>query len=136
MLYFCTFITWLKSKTNLHVWQIEATIVAFVLLSAAYISNKGMIELLGVGAVFFSWMHASVANSLQDAQLARLERLEEVEVSCYQWLARYFYIKEILWCLYFFYLGAWSALAGVFIFLLYQSWRKVWWKYSNTITTT
>lgn len=122
---------WLRKITGFDIWQIEAIIVAFLLLLTAYISGKGWIELLGVGAVFFSWMHASVANSLHDAQLARIERLETAEVGCYQWLARYFYIKEALWCLYFFYLGAWSALVGVFIFVIYQSWKKVWWQYEN-----
>ena len=126
----------LKEVTRLYTWQIEAVIVAIVLISTALLSGKGLIEFLGVGAVFFSWMHASVANSLQEAQRLKERQQVPVEVHCYRWLARYFYIKEILWCGYFFYLGAWSALAGVFIFLFYQFWKKIWWEYEQQLSET
>ncbi len=121
----------IQKLTGMHTWQVESIIVAFVLLTTAYISNKGWIEYLGVCAVFFSWMHASVANSLEEAQRRKYPDATQAEVSCYPKLIKYFYIKELFWCAYFFLLGAWSALAGVFIFLTYQYWRKVWFRFKT-----
>ncbi len=134
MLMLCRLVSWLKVRTHLDTWQIEALAVAGVLITTALLSHKGLIEFLGVGAVFFSWMHASVANSLQEAQQAKVRQNIPVEVECHRWLSRYFYIKEIFWCAYFFWLGAWSALAGVFIFLFYQFWKKIWWEYEQQLS--
>lgn len=119
-----------KAKT----WQIEAGIVLAVLLATALLSGKGLVEYLGVAAVFFSFMHAKIAEYMREAQEARRKELALPEddpylVSCYDRLPRYFYLKEACWFAYFILLGAYSALVGVFVFLLYQPWRRLWRSY-------
>ncbi len=121
----------LKKNTGLQIktWHLEAVFVGLVLSSVALISKKGIIEWIGVLAVFFTWMHASVADRLQEAQAQKALSNTGAEVSCYPWTVRYFYFKEALWLIYFFLLGAWSALAGAILFLLYGWWRTAWRKH-------
>jgi hypothetical protein len=107
-------------------WQLEAFFVAVVLSMVAVVSHKGRIEWLGVCAVFFTWMHASVSDRLQEAQERRQAAQAPIEVECYRWGIRYYYLKEVFWFAYFIVLGAWSALAGTVLFLVYPRWRKAW----------
>lgn len=46
-----------------------------------------------------------------------------LHVDCHHWARRYLVSKEICWLIYFVMLGAWSALVGVGVFLLYPVWR-------------
>lgn len=58
--------------------------------------------------------------------LAEIERAEQawtIQVECHWKLKWYLVSKEICWLGYFVYLGAWSALVGVVLFLLYPLWR-------------
>ncbi len=115
-----------------HTWHLEALFVATVLVAVAFVSGKGAVEWIGVGAVFFTWMHASVANRLEEAEAARAAARTKVEVECFRWATRYFYMKEVLWFAYFLLLGAWSALAGTVLFLCYGPWRRAWRAYQGT----
>lgn len=127
---------WIKRNTPFkHTWHIEVLFVLPLLMIPAIVINKGWVEWIGVAAVFFSFMHASVAERLAEAEKIRSTIYNApdhpIAVHCYSKLEKYFYTKEVCWCLYFFILGAWSALIGVFIFLIYPSWRKIYRKYCD-----
>ncbi len=101
--------------------------MAFVLVllaAAVIVSGGGHIEWLGAAAVFLTFGHASVADRLAEVQAEKPK--DKVEVWCFYKLKRYYYGKEILWLGYFILLHAWSALVGVFVFILYVPWRRLW----------
>lgn len=110
-------------------YMVEEVFVCMVLVAVAILSSKGLIEWLGVAAVFFTFKHSVIANRMEEAEANRIKKNEPIIVECYKKQTRFFYIKEILWFGYFIWLGAWSALVGVVVFLLYPLWRKVWRKY-------
>ncbi len=121
---------YIKINTPLkRTWYTEAIFVLVVLVTTALISKKGAVEWIGVCAVFFTFQHASIAERLGEAEKKRLKDGENIYVDCYHKLPKYFYAKEACWLLYFVLVGAWSAVVGVFIFLLYPVWRKVWRKH-------
>lgn len=109
-------------------WQVEAAVVAAALGGVAIASGKGAIEWLAVAAVFFTWSHASVADRLAEAaEVASIGRDRfgpAGVVACHRWAARYYWAKELLWFAYFAWLGAWSALAGCVLFLVWPLWRQ------------
>lgn len=103
------------------------------------------------GAVFLTFMHVQIADRLAEAEDHR-ERLRReaqalsqryehaaerppladvkaaddryrAHVECYWKLKWYLVAKEILWLVTFVLLGAWPALVGVGLFLLYPVWR-------------
>lgn len=120
-------INFIKEKTFLKkTWHIESLFVLVILSAVALISGKGKIEFIGVAAVFFTFMHASVAERLSEAENKRHLDGEVIYVDCHRKLPVYFYIKEICWLTYFALIGAWSAIVGVFIFMAYPLWRKYW----------
>lgn len=57
------------------------------------------------------------------AEIAKAEQTWTIHVDCHWKLKWYLVSKEIWWLIYFVYLGAWSALVGVGLFLLYPLWR-------------
>ncbi len=118
------FIEWLKKKLGVRTHVIEYIFVAIPLIVVAVVTKKGFIEWIGIAAVFLTFGHASVAERLREREELRHLKRSPVEVHCYWKLPYYFYAKEILWFVYFILLGAWSALAGVILFLLYTPWRK------------
>jgi hypothetical protein len=109
------------SALSVRTWQLEAVAVAFVLVAIAIASGKGATEWLGALAVFFTWSHASVAD-----RLAEEHAVTGGSVDCHRWAGRYYWAKELLWFAYFTWLGAWSALAGCVLFLVWPLWRKAW----------
>lgn len=80
-------------------------------------------EFIGALAVLLTFAHVQVADRLAEKAEAD-EKLGEETVECHQWTKRYLLSKEICWLAYFVLLGAWSALAGVGLFLLYPFWRS------------
>ena len=119
----------IKKIFHVQTYVIEYVFVGGVLIAIALISHKGLVEWLGVLAVFLTFGHTSIADRLHEREAKRYNIDKKVEVNCYWKLNYYFYAKELCWLIYFLLLGAWSALAGVFIFLLYPLWRKVYRKY-------
>jgi len=121
--------SWLKKRLGpkVRTWHVEAVFVAAALSLVAYLSGKGPIEWIGTAAVFTTWLHASVADRLAEGPAA-----ERSGVECAWKLVPYYYTKEILWCVYFTWLGAWSALAGCALFIGYGLWRKAWRRYQAT----
>jgi len=106
-------------------WQIEMIVVGNVLAPIAILTAKPenyYAELIGSLAVLLTFAHVQVADRLAEKAEAD-EKLGEESVECHQWTRRYLLSKEICWLLYFVLLGAYSALVGVGIFLLYPAWR-------------
>lgn len=124
------FMEFFKKITGAKTWQIESLFVLLILAAVPIVrlvfTGQGWVEWLGVFAVWATFGHASVANRLQEKEEKRSITTGQTEVECYAILNRYFYIKEICWFIYFILIGAYSALVGVIIFLLYGWWRKTW----------
>lgn len=106
---------------KLHTWHKELIFVFLILSFVWAISGFGSIEALGAAAVIFTFCHTQVAFRLEEKQ-----KIPDNphKLSCYHWQSRYFLIKELCWLGYFIVLGAWSALVGVFLFLVYPLWRR------------
>jgi hypothetical protein len=123
----------LKRIFHCHTWQVEQMFVFLVLASVAItrlvVTGHGWVEWLGVFAVSFTAQHASVAKDMEYRERRRVEKGGKAEVHCYAWLQRYFYLKESFWLAYFLIVEAYSALAGVAIFLFLGWWWKVWQKH-------
>lgn len=112
----------LRSKfVNNYTSQIEGAVVAAVLLCVLLTKEFSWIELIGSVAVLLTFLHAQVANCMTEQQAT----LETPTVECYRWAGRYYVAKEVFWFAYFALMGAWSALVGVFVFLLFPYWRKL-----------
>ena len=119
----------LRDVAHLKTYQREQVFVGLVLIIAALITQRGLIEWVGVVAVFLNFGHVSVADRLREAEELRQQRKDPVSVECYKKLDHYYFSKEIFWLLYFVLLGAWSALVGVGLFLLYTPWRRMYRRY-------
>lgn len=118
-------------------WKIELAIASAILLTVAVASGGGWLQLVGACAVILSFAHMQVADRLAESEGLRAamcpsqsDALEDLkqdlrrgEVHCHAWARRYLVGKELLWLVYFVALGAWAALAGVALFLLYPVWR-------------
>lgn len=120
----------LKSQTGCKTYHIEAGVLLVILLTVTFFTDKSWVEYLGVAAVFFAFMHATIAEYMREAEVERSMLGPELSTVCCHKLPYYFYAKEICWFLYFFLIGAHSALVGVIFFLLYQPWRRLWRKYN------
>lgn len=103
-------------------WHIELSAVALILGAVAALSG-GPVEWIGAAAVTLSFAHAQVADRLAEREAAR----KVAAVDCHRWATRYLVGKEVLWCAFFVLHHAWSALAGVGLFLAYTPWRR-WWR--------
>ncbi len=110
-------------------YHIEGAFVLITLIAVAEYSGKGLVEYVGVAAVFFTFMHATIAEYMREAEALREKETNQIITACHKKLPYYFYAKEICWLIYFIWLGAYSALVGVAVFLLYQPWRRLWRKY-------
>ncbi len=123
----------LKNIFHCRTYHIEGAFVMGSLCAVLVLTHKGPIEYLGAAAVFFTFMHATIAEYMREAESERLQKNEVGSVApvecCYK-LPYYFYAKEIIWLAYFTLLGAYSALVGVVVFLLYQPWRSLWRSYN------
>ena len=96
-------------------WHKELAVVTTTLLGVWFFTGRGWLEAIGSAAVILTFCHTQVAFRLEENQ-ARSNNPHLVD--CYKWQSRYFCAKELCWLSYFVVLGAWSALVGVFIFLI------------------
>lgn len=94
-----------------------------LVLAAVALARDDWREWVAAAAVLATFGHASVAERMREREEAR----DEVEVDCVRWTWRYFVAKEILWAAFFVLTGAYAALAGVGVFLVYPLWRR-WWR--------
>lgn len=115
---------------GMRTWMFELAAVAGLLVTVALLRG-GWIELLGATAVTLSFAHAQVSDRLAEAEAERRAYVrgiaDSIAVDCHRWSTRYLVAKECCWLVYFLALGAWSALAGVGLFLVYPLWRR-WWR--------
>lgn len=107
-------------------WKIEMGMVALILLTVNVLTHHLFsIELLAAGAVLLTFAHAQVADRLAEHEAQRCVP----EVDCFRRMWYYFIGKEMLWLLYFAMSHAYSALVGVFVFLAYPMWRRLYRKH-------
>lgn len=120
-----------KGKT----WHYEAIVVAVALvlvalytspsLSAALSDVEFLKEFLVIwisaAAVFGSFLHAQVGTYMAED----MGSTEEPITECYHKLGGYWVYKEVAWFLVFLLSGAYPAIAGNVIFLLFPVWRKI-----------
>lgn len=130
---FLGFKNFLNKFIKCRTYHIEQMFVTIVLVIIALVSKKGLIEWIGVVAVFLNFGYISVADRLREAEEIRIKKKEPVMVRCYKKLDYYYVSKEIFWLLYFVLLQAYSALAGIIIFLCYRPWRVYYRKYSKIV---
>src|SRR3989344_1622450 len=116
-------------------WHYEAAIVGLALILVALFTSpawnlvlidqemlkKFAIIWLSAGAVFGSFLHAQVGTYMAEDMSITEKPLTE----CYHKLGEYWVYKEILWFLVFLISGAYPAIAGNIIFLLFPVWRKI-----------
>ena len=120
----------IKQVTGLYTYQVEYGFVFIILFAVVLINKSEMYEWIGALAVLVTFMHAKVANRLAEREKYRQQHnTDDIILSYHYKIKKFFILKEILWFAYFILLGAWSALVGVIIFLLYEPWRKLWRKY-------
>jgi len=127
---------WLLSEKRKHpTWYYETAFAAIILLSVAaltspyptaglgwaYIWKPFLINWLSAFAVLGSFLHAKVGYRMSEAMQAS----KAPTVSCYEWSGRYWLGKEILWFFVFLLSGAYPAIAGNIIFIIYPAWRQI-----------
>jgi hypothetical protein len=102
-------------------WKIEMAVVAAILLIVnIFTSRLFTIEIISAVAVLLTFCHAQISSRLTEQQ----SLIDKPTVDCYRKLFYYHIGKEICWLLYFLLNHSYSALVGVFVFLLYPLWRK------------
>lgn len=116
-------------------WHYEAAVVGAALLVVALATSPSLgtalaggvvlreflIIWISAGAVFGSFLHAQVGTYMAED----MSYTEQPLTPCYHKLGEYWVCKEILWFLVFFISGAYPAIAGNVIFLLFPVWRKI-----------
>lgn len=105
--------------------MIESLTAASILAAVAYFTGNSIAEWIGAAAVFCAFNHAQISDRMVEKQAAKTTP----DVECYRKSIWFFMLKEVLWLTYFILHHSYSALVGVFLFLLYPVWRKIWRKY-------
>jgi hypothetical protein len=127
---------WLLSEKRKHpTWHFETAVVALVLFATALCTSPNpstifehremlkefLIIWLSAFAVLGTFLHAKVGYRMAEA----LQAQDAPDTSCYDYSARYWLWKEILWLAVFILSGAYPAITGVIIFILYPAWREI-----------
>lgn len=126
---------WLLSEDRIHpTWHFETAFVALVLVAVAAATspdfrtladaaalNRFLIVWISAAAVLGSFLHAKVGYRMAEALTAQ----EAPPESCYEWSGKYWISKEVLWFIVFLLSGAYPAIAGNVLFILYPAWRKI-----------
>lgn len=121
-------------------------VVTTILLVVNYFTHGFNItmELIGSSAVLLTFGHAQIADRLAEAENQRIRyaadsvyptKEAKIKVECFRKLWWYYVGKEACWLAYFVYTHAYSALVGVFVFLAYPVWRRMYrlWKETHPI---
>ena len=115
-----------RKTTGLKQHYIETAVAAVILIITAVISGKGWVEWVGVLGVILTFEYQVLSTYLREHAEAREQRGKKSKSDfIYKEIQVLYYLKELIWVLYFLALGAYSALAGTFIFISYGAWRKV-----------
>lgn len=119
-----------SEKTNIKLHYIETLIVAIILSAVALISKKGAVEWFGVVGVILTFEYQVLSTYLTEHSEARKRIKSDVKSDTVHKEIRIIYLlKECIWVVYFIFLGAYSALVGSIIFILYAYWRKTYRKH-------
>jgi hypothetical protein len=115
-------------------WQYETLFVAVVLALVAAVTTpsfsaigdaqalrSALVIWLSALAVLGSFLHAKVGYRMAEALAAQ----EAPPASCHEWSGTYWASKELLWLVVFLLSGAYPAIAGSIIFILYPAWRRI-----------
>lgn len=114
-------------------WQYEAAFVALVLATVALVTTErpdswalddlrpALVNWISAAAVLGSFLQANVGFRMAEAQ----EASPTPSVHCHAWSGRYWIIKELLWFLVFLLSGAYAAIAGNVLFILWPAWRRI-----------
>jgi hypothetical protein len=104
-----------------YVW--EMLVAALWIGSVSYVAAPiTLVSILTSLAVLCTFGYVQVATRLSEKDTT--SKGGEAALSCLPYLNLYFTGKEILWVCVFALQGAWGALAGVPLFLLYPFWRS------------
>lgn len=109
-------------------WQLERAFACVVLAAVAFAAGGG-VQWIAALAVLGTFAHMQISDRLAEREAAR----EVPSVECHHLAVRYLVAKEIAWVAFFALTGAWTALAGVPLFLLYPAWRR-WWRARHPLT--
>lgn len=115
-------------------WQYEAVAVASILIIVSVLTSPNLslvatnshtaiqffVIWISAAAVFGSFLHAQIGAYMAED----MSYTEEPLTPCFHKLDTYWIWKEILWFLVFFISGAYPAIAGNIIFILYPTWRR------------
>jgi hypothetical protein len=105
--------------SRIKTWQTESILALAVLSGVAAFGGNHVIEWIGVGAVWLSFMHGQVSDRMVERQAS----LVTPDVHCWRWSRLYFVGKELLWVAYFLEHHSYAALVGCGLFLVYPIWR-------------
>lgn len=83
----------IKKTFRVQTYVIEYVFVGGVLIAIALISHKGLVEWLGVLAVFLTFGHTSIADRLHERESKRYNIDRKVEVQCY-WKLNYYFVER------------------------------------------
>lgn len=103
-------------------WHVERAVAAVVLAAVAFAAGGG-VQWIAALAVLGTFAHMQIADRLAEREATR----QVPSVECHALAVRYLVAKEVAWVAFFSLTGAWTALAGVPLFLLYPVWRR-WWR--------
>jgi hypothetical protein len=126
---------WMSGPKRGSTWHYEAAFVAVALLSVAALTTPPitsafaggaslkafLIIWISAGAVFGSFLHAQVGTYMAED----MSHTEKPLTECYHKLGEYWVYKEVLWFAVFMLSGAYPAIAGNVIFILFPVWRKI-----------
>lgn len=127
---------WLaSSERKYETWVYEAVVVGILLVFVAAVTTDwgGLSGLswetakptlanwLAVGGVLGSFLQAQVGFRMAEAQSAQ----ENPSVHCHAWATKYWLVKELTWASVFLLTGAYSALVGNVVFIVYPAWRRI-----------
>lgn len=98
-------------------WMFEALVVAGALLAIAIGTGDHASEWIVALAVFASFLYSQITDRIREG---------DGGAPNLRWATRYFFAKEVLFCVYFAMQRSWAGCLGVVIFVVYPAWRKVW----------
>lgn len=123
---------WLLSRSR-PTWQYEAAFVALVLVATAWFTTAWpeetsfaalrptLINWAAASGVLLSFLQAQVGFRMAEEQ----QTAAAPSVHCHAWSTRYWVSKEINWLVVYLLSGAFAAIAGNVVFLLYPAWRQI-----------
>lgn len=116
-------------------WHYETMVAAAVIFVVAilttpepwmhvgdrFILSAFMVNWLSAFAVLGSFLHMKIGYRMSEA----MAEMQAPSVSCWEWSGRYWLGKEILWFFVFLFSGAYPAIAGNVLFIVYPAWRSI-----------